>query len=525
MKLTSMTRNRLSQMSVRAKMAWSFLTVIGLTALLGGVSIIALSKVNGNSQEMAAKWMPGVRHLAEARIAMLDHRVYEVKHTTVEDPSYMPDYEEKMAQNVALVAAALKEQAALESGADELALGSALRKSWQDYTVRSSAIISMSKNKQQADAKDISEGLGKDLFDIALSNLDKLSGMYFAQAKQSSLHAGEMYQQVKWIVAGVVALNLVLGAAMGISITRSFLRQLGGEPRIAVQLVRAVSGGDLTTEITLKPGDDSSLMACLKAMQGSLNEVVSSVRMASESVATASAEIAQGNNDLSARTEVQASALQQTTASMDQLRDTVAQNADNAKQANALAITASDVAAKGGSAFNQVITTMKGINDSSRRISDITGVIDGIAFQTNILALNAAVEAARAGEQGRGFAVVAAEVRSLAQRSASAAKEIKSLISASVEQVQQGSTQVDRAGMTMDEVVRSIKQVTDIVNEISAASFQQNEGLGQVSEAISQMDQSTQQNAALVEQSAAAAESLRNQADQLVGAVAVFRTE
>jgi methyl-accepting chemotaxis protein len=236
----------------------------------------------------------------------------------------------------------------------------------------------------------------------------------------------------------------------------------------------------------------------------------------------ASAEIAQGNNDLSRRTEEQASALEETAASMEQLSATVKQNADNAKQANQLAMGASTVAVKGGEVVSQVVTTMKGINDSSKKIADIISVIDGIAFQTNILALNAAVEAARAGEQGRGFAVVASEVRSLAGRSADAAKEIKGLITASVERVEQGTALVDEAGATMTEVVTSIRRVTDIMGEISAASSEQSAGVAQVGEAITLMDQATQQNAALVEESAAAAESLKQQAQQLVQAVQVF---
>jgi methyl-accepting chemotaxis protein len=247
------------------------------------------------------------------------------------------------------------------------------------------------------------------------------------------------------------------------------------------------------------------------------------VRGSSDSVATASAQIAQGNHDLSQRTEEQAAALQQTAASMEELSTTVRQNADNAQQANQLALRAGSVAVEGGDAVGQVVATMKGIHDSSRQIADIIGVIDSIAFQTNILALNAAVEAARAGEQGRGFAVVASEVRTLAQRSAAAAREIKSLIGTSVERVEQGAAQVELARAKMTEMVSSVRRVTDIMAEISAASGEQSAGVGQVGQAVSQMDQATQQNAALVEESAAAAESLKGQAMQLVQAVAVFK--
>ncbi|WP_083686136.1 methyl-accepting chemotaxis protein [Rhodoferax koreense] len=331
-------------------------------------------------------------------------------------------------------------------------------------------------------------------------------------------------QRAKFTLAGLTLAVGVALLAFGTMMTRGLLRQFGGEPSAAVDIARGVAQGDLSMPIRLAPGDERSVMASLKNMQTSLSQTVLQVRRNAEGVATASAEISHGNNDLSARTEQQASALQQTAASMEELSSTVKQNADNARQANQLAQSASTVAVRGGDVVGQVVETMKGINDSSKKIADIISVIDGIAFQTNILALNAAVEAARAGEQGRGFAVVASEVRSLAQRSADAAKEIKNLISASVERVDQGTTLVDQAGVTMQEVVTAIRRVTDIMGEISAASTEQSQGVSQVGEAVTQMDQATQQNAALVEQSAAAAQSLNDQAEQLVRAVSVFRT-
>ena len=324
------------------------------------------------------------------------------------------------------------------------------------------------------------------------------------------------------IILGLLSIVLV-SLGLNVALNRMVLRPIGGEPDDAAAMAERVAHGDLSQPIHVAANDSTSLMAQLQKMQGSLANVVSNVRQGAEGVATASAQISQGNHDLSGRTESQASALQQTAASMEQLNSTVLQNAENARHATQLARTASSVANQGGEAVARVIDTMKGINDSSRKIADIIAVIDSIAFQTNILALNAAVEAARAGEQGRGFAVVASEVRSLAGRSAEAAKEIRTLIDTSVSRVEVGAAQVDEAGNTMAEVVKSIQQVANLMGEISAASSEQSAGVGQVGEAIVQMDQVTQQNAALVEEMAAAASSLQNQAQELVQTVAVFQ--
>ncbi len=324
------------------------------------------------------------------------------------------------------------------------------------------------------------------------------------------------------VTAGLLAAGVLLALVLAVSIIRSVTRPI----QRAVEIADHIAAGDLTQRIEVNSRDETGrLLGAMQKMQSALSTLVNSVRQNAEGVASASAQIAQGNQDLSSRTEQQASALEETSASMEQMGSTASQNADNARQASQLAASASSVAVQGGDVVNQVVQTMRDINESSRKISDIIGVIDGIAFQTNILALNAAVEAARAGEQGRGFAVVAAEVRNLAQRSAEAAKEIKGLINASVERVEQGTALVDRAGSTMQEVVQSIQRVTDIVGEISSASQEQNAGVGQVSEAVSNMDHATQQNAALVEEGASAAASLSQQAEQLVHAVSMFRTD
>ncbi len=362
-----------------------------------------------------------------------------------------------------------------------------------------------------------------------LAQLTGKAGEFVTDAGRRSTLAEEAAQaslasQRRILIAACIA-ALALAIASGLFITRRLARSLGAEPAELGLAAQRVAEGDLSPLEDTHALAAGSVMASLAAMQRSLAGMVAQVRNASDSIVTGSTEIATGARDLSMRTEQQASALQQTAATMDELSSTVRHNADNAQQANQLAQGASGVAQQGGEAVSQVVTTMRGINESSRRIADIIGVIDSIAFQTNILALNAAVEAARAGDQGRGFAVVAGEVRSLAQRSANAAREIKTLITDSVTQVEAGSALVERAGRTMEEVVASIRRVTDIVGEISAASSEQSNGVEQVGIAVNQMDDATQQNAALVEESSAAVRSLQQQAQDLFDAVSIFKLQ
>jgi methyl-accepting chemotaxis protein len=352
---------------------------------------------------------------------------------------------------------------------------------------------------------------------------EALAAMIDLQEKQNVEAVAEMHREYNFAVgflATAVLVSIMAGLALAWFITRSITQPINS----AVKIAQTVASGDLGSRIEVNSQDETGqLMQALKDMNDSLVGIVGKVRSGTDTIATASSQIAAGNHDLSSRTEQQASSLEETAASMEELTSTVKQNADNARQANQLAVSASSVAVKGGCVVAEVVGTMGAINASSRKIVDIIGVIDGIAFQTNILALNAAVEAARAGEQGRGFAVVAAEVRNLAQRSASAAKEIKTLIGDSVDKVEEGSKQVAEAGRTMDEIVDSVKRVTDIMAEITAASQEQTSGIEQINQAITQMDQVTQQNAALVEEAAAAASSLQEQAGELSQVVSVFR--
>jgi methyl-accepting chemotaxis protein len=356
-----------------------------------------------------------------------------------------------------------------------------------------------------------------------MEGLEQLASMEDKQNAQSQVDAGAAFKNARNFMLILLAVAVAIGVAAAVVITRSLLRQLGAEPGYTAKIATSIAHGDLAIAIDTKNAVAGSLLVEMKNMRGSLVDIVGQVRAGTETIGTASREIAAGNIDLSSRTEMQASSLEKTASAMEELTSTVKQNADNAREANQLAANASEVARKGGEVVSQVVDTMGSINTSANKIVDIIGVIDGIAFQTNILALNAAVEAARAGEQGRGFAVVASEVRNLAQRSAAAAKEIKTLIGDSVEKVERGSKLVGQAGVTMDEVVASVKRVTDIMSEIANASQEQSAGIEQVNLSIIEMDGMTQQNAALVEQAAAAAQSLQDQAGELQRVVSVFR--
>ncbi|WP_269769111.1 methyl-accepting chemotaxis protein [Burkholderia ubonensis] len=513
-------------MKLATKLIAAFVTVCLMGAIVSVVGIRNMISMQASSEAMYKKDMIGLSYVKEAKIGLLYiGRALRnaILATTEEQRSAALA---KADENLALARKNLDEAKPLFWSEKGKAAFAELELQWSDYTqavVKLRTLSAQAKLSEQQDAT-------KFLFSDFANLVNKVDDQMAVLAKIKETNAGrafesntDAYETGRNTMMALVFTSLVLGVGLGAWLTRGLVRQLGGEPEEAANLARRVAAGDLSSEVALKLGDTGSVMAVLAAMQANLSKVVSEVRQNSDSVATASAQIAQGNADLSQRTEEQASALQQTAATMEQLNTTVRNNTESAKQANQLARRASAVAAQGGEVVGQVVTTMQGISESSRKIGDIIGVIDGIAFQTNILALNAAVEAARAGEQGRGFAVVAGEVRMLAQRSAEAAKEIKSLIGRSVEQVEQGTVLVDQAGKTMGEIVGSIQRVSDIVAEITSASVEQSSGISQVGDAVNQMDRVTQQNAALVEESAAAAESLKGQAQQLVQAVSVFK--
>jgi len=513
----------LARLSVGRQLGLAFGAVLALTTALGVVSLWSLARLGSSADELHDKWLKGVGVLAHVRAAVVEAREFEIKFSRATDRSYQSEYEDKFKAAAKLAESSWQSYQALPAADEDKALALTLTKAWQSYRKASDQVIGLGRSKKQQDAADISDGAASMAIDETIGALDKLAEYNFAQADAASGRANSVYARGRNTMLGLLVASLLIGIGLAVWFTRRLLDQLGGQPAQAVAMARAVAAGNLASRVALRSGDTHSLMAGLSDMQQSLARAVTQVRQGSESVATASTQIADGNQDLSSRTEQQASALQQTASTMEELGTTVRHNADNARQANTLAQGAASVAVKGGDVMGQVVETMKGINDSSRKIADIITVIDGIAFQTNILALNAAVEAARAGEQGRGFAVVAGEVRSLAQRSAQAAREIKELITASVQRVDQGSSLVDVAGKTMEEIVAAIGRVSSIVGEIAAATSEQSKGLGQVSQAVQQMDEATQRNAALVEQSAAAADSLKQQAQQLVHAVAVFR--
>jgi methyl-accepting chemotaxis protein len=509
------------QLRVMTKLVGSFLIVAALGAVIGGLSIFHMGRISAATESLYNQEVLALKGVQEANI----HLLYASRaQMTLLAASSIGERNTGKKD----IATALKEvdehMAEVKTLLEDEARGAALYQQYaakmpqlkQQMTDFVALLMKQSLDSSQYDGKvfDDSAQLVKDSR-VVEEILQKMVAYSDEQARASMENVAGTYKASRLMMVVLVLGGIAASIGLGVVMARMLGLQIGGEPAYAAGIVDRVAAGDLTVHVELRKGDSRSLLYAIHKMQQELTQVISQIRQASGTIATASSEIAAGNHDLSSRTEEQASSLEETAASMEELTSTVKQNADNARQANQLAVSASSVAVKGGSVVAEVVGTMGAINASSRKIVDIIGVIDGIA----------AVEAARAGEQGRGFAVVAAEVRNLAQRSAAAAKEIKTLIGDSVDKVEEGSKQVAEAGRTMDEIVDSVKRVTDIMAEITAASQEQTAGIEQVNQAITQMDQVTQQNAALVEEAAAAASSLQEQAGELSQVVSVFKLE
>ncbi|WP_342618433.1 methyl-accepting chemotaxis protein [Rhodoferax sp. GW822-FHT02A01] len=510
----------LSNLKIGTKLTLGFASVLALTLVLGAMALFQLSNLSVKTEQIATNNLPSVQYTAALSGMLGNVRRAEAMHLLASDPNVKQEQEK-------LIADARKQMEALDGKASavfgsetEAKAFSSFKKNLAEWAAADAKMLELSSVNNASAAEDMfRDQVGKP-FEAAMKDMGTIADFNAKEAETVWADTQKVVTTGKVTIITALVAALGIGAVLAILISRAITKPVAD----AVLAAQEMSKGDMTHVLNASGRDEiAELLQSLEAMRQSLAQVVDRVRQGSEGVETASSEIAQGNHDLSARTEQQASALEETAASMEELSAQVKHNADNARQANQLAASASSVAARGGDVVGRVVNTMKEINDSSRKISDIISVIDGIAFQTNILALNAAVEAARAGEQGRGFAVVASEVRSLAGRSAEAAKEIKNLINASVERVEQGSALVDEAGTTMNEVVVSIRRVTDMMGEISSASNEQSLGVAQVGEAVTQMDRTTQQNAALVEQIAAAASSLKAQAGELVSTVSVFK--
>ena len=512
----------MKNLRIGVRLGGGFAAVLVLLTSLTVVGIVQMQNASRETDELVNVKVRNERLIGEWAKVIEVNAARTAAAWKVSDPEHQKQFETEMAASSARATE-------IQDAIGKSQLNAEERAQYQEVLATRKAYTEVRKNVFKAkNAGDLA--LGKRLYegematrrDIYLASLNKLARL---EAQLLDVTAGQIrsrYENGRLLLISLGVAAILLGIACAYWITRSITRPITR----AVEVAQAVSTGDLTSEIVVDSTDETGqLMHALKDMNDKLVSIVSQVRASTDSIATASGEIAAGNLDLSSRTEQQASSLEETASSMEELTSTVKHNADNARSANQLAIDASQIASRGGAVVSEVVSTMGSINDSSRKIVDIISVIDAIAFQTNILALNAAVEAARAGEQGRGFAVVATEVRNLAQRSSQAAKEIKGLIDDSVQKVEAGSQLVDKAGRTMDEIVQSISHVTQIMNQITDASDEQRAGIEQVNQAIGQMDQVTQQNAALVEEAAAAAESMQEQAARLTGVVGLFKLD
>jgi methyl-accepting chemotaxis protein len=511
-----------SRARLRTRVQAGFVLVLALAAVQGAVAFFEMRLINQQSTDIDQNWLPSVQTVGELNAHVAQMQSLRYQHVLAEASEDKTRVGEQLKALDAAVQQRVARMKDLSHSPEEFTLIEEFEQAWGVSRGLRVKLLSWSAEGETERALRMLNGPTQEHDARMVDAITQLVKLNADGATQASAKGDAVFQRAAYIMGavwlGMTLLGLWVGARMATSVARPVLQ--------ARDAMRAMAAGDLHVRLPAARGDEvGDMIDAMRSMQQQLADLVGRVRQAADSVATASTQIAQGNQDLSQRTETQASALQQTAASMDELSSTVQQNAEHANQANALALKASQVAREGGESVEQVIQTMRGITEASRRIADIIGTIDGIAFQTNILALNAAVEAARAGEQGRGFAVVASEVRSLAQRSATASREIRQLITDSVERVEQGNAQVAQAGGTMQGVVQAIAEVASLMQGISGASREQSVGVHQVGEAVSQMDQVTQQNAALVEEAAAAAQSLSHQAQELVSAMAVFKTE
>ena len=506
-------------LKLATKLVASFAAVLLLSASVGLFALFQLDRVNQTATDLTRQALPAARTLQDIKYQLQRHRAQMTQHLLAATPAEAEGYEKSMP---VLWDTVTKDHAAYAQYAktpEEQQLLSEIGTDLKSYATHAAAILQLSRELQSEQAAYQLRGDSLKVTLAIQTRLDALDKINAARTEAFNAAGDELFANAQWWIIGLLIGSVVIGLGLALGIARAVSRPL----QHAVKLAQQVAAGNLGSHIEVHSRDETGqLLQALKDMNTSLLQIVGEVRQGTDSIATASSQIAMGNQDLSARTEEQASSLEQTAASMEELTATVKQNAASAQQANQMASAASQVAVRGGAAVSKVVQTMSDINASSRKIVDIIGVIDSIAFQTNILALNAAVEAARAGDQGRGFAVVASEVRTLAQRSASAAKEIKQLIDASVTKVEEGNGQVEQAGKTMEEIVHSVRRVTDIMGEITAASHEQTAGIEQVNQAVTQMDQMTQQNAALVEEAAAATDALQGQAAALSKVVSVF---
>ncbi|WP_413437219.1 methyl-accepting chemotaxis protein [Sulfuriferula sp. GW1] len=510
----------IKNMKIGTRLALSFGIVCALLVAITVISIIMLSRINDGTSEIINERWP---HIAETHeiIVQIDSIAIALRNMMLTDNTSDQQKQKDSIMNSrkTIIENIERLQRGITTPAHK-ALFQHLLDTREKYIRSQNTLLKLIDDAKLDEAKTF---LSSELRPALAAYKDAANKLVQSQVEMMNATgnaASATYSDVRALMLALGLGAMLLAAGFAYRTTRSITRPLNE----AVKVAQTVASGDLTSVIDVQSGDETGqLLQALKDMNDSLAGIVGQVRTGTDTIATASSQIASGNLDLSSRTEQQASSLEETASSMEELTSTVKQNADNARQANQLAVSASGVAIKGGAVVAQVVDTMNAINASSRKIADIIGVIDGIAFQTNILALNAAVEAARAGEQGRGFAVVASEVRNLAQRSAAAAKEIKTLIGDSVEKVDSGAKLVDQAGVTMNEIVESVKRVTDIMGEITAAGQEQTSGIEQINQAISQMDQVTQQNAALVEEAAAAAESMQDQAGNLSQVVSIFK--